>query len=381
MTRRKDPEPETLPPDPVLPEESSSSTQPFAVEVDSPTVTLTEPSAVPKPDTQPAPPPPARRPGIFAPLLGGALAAVGGFALSHFNVLGLASPDASAELTTLSAQVSDVKASQAADLAKLGTDITSLSDRVAKLESAPAPQVPDLSRLDGLDQRLAAIEAMPAEGSASTAALTAKLVELEQKLAAMPATGADPALQQQLDAALARLTEAEAKATARATEAEAAVAAANRNRALDTLSEAVASGQPFTAELQAVADPVLAEALGTMAETGVPTLTTLQASFPEAAREALQIARDISSEDGWSDRLVDFLASQTGARSLTPREGTDPDAILSRAEFALSEGRVADTLAELQPLDPAIKAPLDAWSAQATTYLAANAALNAARGK
>jgi hypothetical protein len=35
----------------------------------------------------------------------------------------------------------------------------------------------------------------------------------------------------------------------------------------------------------------------------------------------------------------------------------------------------------LQPLDPAIKAPLDAWSAQATTYLAANAALNAARGK
>lgn len=379
MARRKDPEPETLPPETVLPEEPSPvPTKPFTMETGPPSDASAEPLADPKPEAQPSPP---RRPGIFAPLLGGALAAIGGFALSQFNVLGLAPPDAASELTALSAQISDARATQAAELGKLGTDVAALAGRVASLEAAPAPQAPDLSRLDTLDQRLAAIEAMPVEGGASTAALTAKLADLEQRLANLPAKGADPALQLQLDDALARLTKAEAAATARATEAEAAATAASRAMALDTLSDTIATGQPFMAELQDIADPALAEALGTMAETGVPTLASLQAGFPDAARQALKISREISADDTWSDRLVDFLASQTGARSLTPHEGTEPDAILSRAEYAISEGRVADALAELQPLDPAIKAPLDAWSAQASTYLAATAALNAARGE
>ncbi len=352
--------------------------QPFTQEADTPVAPLIEPTSEPKPEAQPAQP---RRPGIIAPLLGGALAAIGGFALSQFNVLGLAPQDSSAELTTLSAEVADARTTQNATLETLGADIAALADRIAKLETAPAPQAPDLSRLDALDQRLATIEAMPTEGGASTAALTAKLAELEQKLATLPATGSDPALQQQLDDALARLTEAETAATTRATEAEAAATAAKRATALDALSTAIASGNPFTTELQALADPALAEALGSMAETGVPALATLQASFPDAARQALKIARDASTSDGLSDRLFDFLASQTGARSLTPLEGTTPDAILSRAEFALSEGRVADALAELQPLDAAIKAPLDGWRQQASTYLAATAALNAARGE
>jgi hypothetical protein len=84
-------------------------------------------------------------------------------------------------------------------------------------------------------------------------------------------------------------------------------------------------------------------------------LQALQAAFPDAARETLRLSREISAQDGWGDRLVDFLASQTGARPLTPQEGDGVDAILSRAEFALSESRVADALAELAPLDPAVK--------------------------
>ena len=151
--------------------------------------------------------------------------------------------------------------------------------------------------------------------------------------------------------------------------------------ALTTLSDAVATGQPFTTELQALADPVLTDALGSLAESGVPTLVSLQQSFPDAAREALRIARDLSTDTGWSDRLVDFLAAQTGARPLTPQDGETPEAMLSRAEYALSEGRVADALAELAPLDPAVKAPLDLWTAAAKAHLAAGAALQAARGE
>jgi hypothetical protein len=322
--------------------------------------------------------PPQGRPGFFAPLLGGALAAIGGFALSHFNVLGLATPT---DLTPLTAQIETATATQAAALDKLSGDLAALSGRVSTLETAPTPEPPDLSRLDTLDQRLAAIEAMPSDGTASTVALNARIAQLERLIADLPTGGSDPALQQKLDDALARLTEAETAATARASEAEAAAQSAARAMALNDLSDAVATGQPFLAQLQALSDPALTETLGPMAESGVPTLASLQNSFPEAAREALRTARDLGSEDGWGDRLVDFLASQTGARSLTPMEGDTPDAILSRTEFALSEGRVADALAELDPLDPAVRAPLDAWIAQAKTHLAAASALQAALGE
>lgn len=369
MTRRTDPQPET-------PQPETPPTEPFVAEVDPTPVPLAEPVA---PDPLPElPVPPQRRSGIFAPLLGGALAAVGGFALAHFNVFGLATPT---DLTPLTAQIEDIRSAQASTLDTLAGDVATLTDRIATLESAPVPEGPDLSRLDALDQRLAAIEAVPADGNASTAALNAKIVQLEQRIAALPASGSDPALQQKLDDALARLTEAETAATTRATEAEAAAQSAARAKAFDDLSDAVATGQPFPDQLQALADPSLTEALGPSAETGVPTLAALQETFPDAARETLRAARDLGSADGWGDRLVDFLASQTGARSLTPLEGATPDAILSRAEFALSEARVADAVAELGALDPAVKAPLDPWIAQANAHLAAATALQAAKGE
>lgn len=374
MTRRKDPQPETLQPEP-------SPTEPFVAEVDPAPVPPSDPVT---PDVRPDPPspvspaPPPRRPGFVAPLVGGAIAAIGGFALSHFNLLGLAQPPDPVDLTPLTAQIEQQKAAQAASLDKLSAEMTSLTERVGTLESTPAP---DASRLDAVEQRLDAIEAMPSDGPASTAALTAKVTELEQRLSALPASGSDPALQQKLDDALARLSDAEAASNARAAEAEAATAKATRNAALNTLSDAVTTGQPFATELQALSDPALTDALGSLAESGVPTLASLQESFPDAAREALRIARDLSTDTGWSDRLVDFLASQTGARPLTPQEGDTPDAVLSRAEFALSEGRVADALAELAPLDPAVKAPLDPWTAAAKAHLAAAAALQAARGE
>lgn len=372
MTRRKDLQPESDLPkdDPVLAE--AATPEPFVI---------ADPVAPLPPEPPPVRPTAAqqvivRRGSVLAPLLGGALAAIGGFALSHFNVLDLRTEDAA-----ILGQIQDASAQQVAAQEKLGKDIAVLAGRIETLESRPESTAPDLSRLDAIDQRLAEIEAMPTDGSASTAALTAKLADLEKRLSVLPSSATDPALQQKLDDALTRLSEAEASAAARATEAEAAAAAAVRSTAIDDLSAAIATGQPFAAELQAIADPSLANALGAVAETGVPTLAALQASFPDAARNALVIARDLSTEDGWGGRLVDFLASQTGARPLTPLEGDTADAVLSRSEFALSEGRVADALAELQSLDPAVIAPFADWTALAQVHLAAADALQAARGQ
>jgi hypothetical protein len=374
MTRRKDPQPEAEPPqDPPLAETVAS--EPFVV---------TDPvDPAPPPPVDPPPPPPpqviVRRGSVVVPLIGGALAAIGGFAVSHFDVLDLRPADSTAEVAALTTQLTEVQ-TRISSLESQSGALATLSDRVAQLEAAPAPQAPDLSRLDAFDQRLAAIEAMPTEGAASTAAVTAKLAELERRLAAVP-QGASPELQQQLDAALARLDKAEAAAAARAEEAAAATTAAQRNQALDALAAKLAAGEPFGTELQVLDDPTLAQALAPLAETGVPTLAQLQNAFPDAAREALRIARESGADDGWTGRLVDFLASQTGARPLTPLEGDTPDAILSRADFALSEGRVADAVAELQPLDPAVKAALDPWLAQAQAHLSAAAALQSARGE
>jgi hypothetical protein len=337
----------------------------------------------PQPDSAPAPPaatPQPRQSGLFGALLGGALAAIAGFALSHFNVLGTAAQDQSGAVDELSASLAKAQSDQAAALATIDAEFSALADRLTTLEAAPAPPVPDLSALDTLDQRLSALEAMPSDGTAASPALAAKLAEFERRLAAVASTDAS-GLQDQLTAALARLDAAEAAATAQAAEAEAAAATARRARALDALSAVIAEGSPFAAELDALADEKLSATLAPMASAGVPTLVTLQTDFPDAAREALRVARDTNSEDGWSDRLVDFLAGQTGARLVSPQEGTTPEAILSRAEFALSEGRVADALAELQPLDPAVKVPLDAWIASATAHVAATSALAAARGE
>lgn len=322
-------------------------------------MTELEPAILEAVSPEPAPVAPVerQRSGVIGPMLGGSIALLAGFGVSHFNLLGWGPVDQSAAIAAQAAKQDEA-------LAKLATSVEALTGRVAGLESAPLPPVVDPAVLEDLSRRLEAIEAVPAGGDASAPALAAKIAELEQKLAGIPTAAVD---QTEVNAALARLAEAEAQAAAVAE-------AAAKEKALENLRGAVASGGAFGAELEAVGDPALTATLGPMV-AGVTTVEALQAEFPEAARAALVVARETAPEAGWTARLGDFLAAQTGARSLTPREGSDPDAVLSRAEFALGEGRLADALAEVAALDAAVKAPLDGWVAKATARVAADAAL------
>jgi hypothetical protein len=372
MARRK--EPVTDPAEPVAGAPMDAPVEP-APEIEVTEAPTLETPAVPESPAPPplSPPPSSQRPGFLAPLVGGALAAVAGFGLSHFDVFGLAPSSQAEDVARLEARIADAEARAEADraaLTALQAEAGPLADRLAALEAAPLPEPPDLSRLDGLDERLAAIEALPAGDAASTAALAAKLADLERRLAAQP----QAVDQAQVDEALARLAEAEAEAARRAEEAAAAAEAAARTEALGRLSAAIEAGGPFQSELDAVADPDLLQALSPHA-AGIATLVGLQADFPELARQALALTRAADADAGWGARLVDFLAAQTGARSVTPREGDTPDAILSRAEFALGEARLADALAEVKALDPALKAPFADWIADAEARLAVLAAL------
>ena len=60
-----------------------------------------------------------------------------------------------------------------------------------------------------------------------------------------------------------------------------------------------------------------------------------------------------------------FFKQQLGARSVAPRDGDDPDAILSRAEAAMRDGRLADALAEVKALPPEAQEPLSEWLSDA----------------
>ena len=81
--------------------------------------------------------------------------------------------------------------------------------------------------------------------------------------------------------------------------------------------------------------------------------------------------------DGVGERFGAFLRAQIGARSLEAREGTDPDAILSRAEASLGSGDVKTTLSEIASLPEAGQAAMAEWVTQAEARLSALDALDA----
>jgi len=58
---------------------------------------------------------------------------------------------------------------------------------------------------------------------------------------------------------------------------------------------------------------------------------------------------------------------QTGVRSLEPREGNDPDAVLSRAEAAVRAGDLGAALDEITALPDPGQAALADWAATAQT--------------
>lgn len=339
----------------------------------------TTPVAMAEPKPQSAAPnpqgPAKRRGGILAPVIGGALAAAAGYGLAQYVPNGWPLQDTSA----LEAQV----ASQTEMIA-------GLQSRLATVESAKVPDIaPLMDTLSTLNGRMAALETGPAERAEEIATLTASVAALQ---AAVEALKSAPAVTGQGDAqvpanitalaaaAEARLKEAEAQAATMKAEAEALTRAAVAQAAFWRLQAAVDSGAPFAAILPELGQEV-PKALQAHAETGLPSLGALQESFPEAARLALEAALRADMGDSWMERATSFFRSQTGARALTPHEGSDPDAVLSRAEAALQAGDLSKTLTEVSGLPEVAQTALAEWRTKAETRQAALVALAELAGK
>ena len=320
------------------------------------------------------PPAPAKR-SAWWPVLGGVVAALAGYSLAQVVPNGWPVGADTTLQTQLAAEVVQVQAlkAQLLDLGQRLDAAAASTDRVAKLQAAPAPKGVDVAALEA---RIAGLEARP-----TTGADPAALAQLRSDVEALKANGAgivSPAVQASLNA---KVSETEAKLALIEAAAKTASAATMARAAVRQIAAALDSGAPYTAAVADIAGADLPAVLADHAATGLPTLQGLQADFPAAARTALDAALRANMGESWSARVANFLRAQTGARALTPRQGTDPDAVLSRAEAAIAKGDLATALKEIAALPPAGLAAMADWQAKAQRRLDAEAAVLALLAK
>lgn len=394
---------------------------------------MSQAAPIPTPPIPPAPPAPPKKSGSgFIPaVLGGLVAAGLGYGVATYTDLtGAGSKEVKSalaqqgsQLSTLETRIGEIAASVAkpsssgledqltALTGQLQTRFDSMAtqfDSVAKTIGDVQTKLGDLDgRVSGLDsrlgevdaklgafnERLTAAEKRPLVESSETAkaAFTAYERELqdlktsldqqkaqsEQAAAALAASAESAAteMKQVEDRAAALQAEAEATAKAAAEAAAQTARAATVREALATLTAALERGAPYAGVITTLSDGAeVPEALAASAESGVVSLGELQDSFPAYARAALDASIPETITDDPVGRLEAFLRAQTGARSLTPQDGSDPDAVLSRAEGDLAAGDLSATLSEIAQLPQSGQDALADWVAKAKTRLAVTTA-------
>lgn len=278
--------------------------------------------------------------------------------------------------------------------------VDDLAERLAALEqqlaAIPAPLADDQAEDEGGADADATAADGAEEGQADLAeviaALQAGLAEQQElieaqraeidDLAARPSFDAQTveAVQSRIDTAAAEVEARLAQTLGEAESLQAAAAESTRR------AEAVAAIASLQSALDRGVTPE--EARSALTEAGitppealarpVPSLASLQADFPEAARAALRADLSSDSASGQGNLIGNFLRAQTGARSVAPREGADADAILSRANAQVEAGEIGAALTELGALSaPARAAPaMEGWLASAQAYANARAALS-----
>lgn len=343
-------------------------------------------------------PPPAKQSPLLS-ILGGFAAGFAGFVVAALTLPGyLAGPPTSpssdptllaqleeqvSRVDTLTGDLEELRASaqsgETVDLGEVNARLDSaegaLSEAVITLESRIAAFEEQTSggvaathtlgetltqldaRVTALDGRLTAIEEAEPQAPDGSEAMAAQLDEFRKELDAVTQEA-----RRQIEEAQSRADEIEAAAAEAGAEAEREAALADIRAALD-------SGAAYTDVLSSFES--VPEALEVNAASGVPTLASLQSDFPNAARSALSEAQTVPSEAGAGEKLAAFLARQTNARSLSPREGESANAVLSRAEAMLNEGDLDAALSELAALPEASAAAMSGWIEAAESRAAA----------
>jgi hypothetical protein len=328
-----------------------------------------------------------RRGGFLPGFLGGIAAVAGGLFAAPYVMPEAMRPATTEDLAALEARIGEVAASvepltarveEVAQSAASPEDVQSLADEIAQVRETLDGDVSALSStVEEVDSRLATLEAAPVEDNPDPAVVAA--LERYREAVAGYETSVEElraSVEAQVAAAMAEAdaTRAEAEAESQAAAERAAEAA--RQRALADLRAALDAGDPYADALAEFDGETVPQALSASAGDGVATLAALQESFAPAAREALAVARETMPAGEGAERVGNFLAAQLGVRSLAPKEGDSPDAILARAQAAVTDGELAAALDEIAALPEAARAPLADWTARARARVDAVTAVN-----
>lgn len=378
----------TKKPEPASTKPAAQST-PAKAEDKKPTASV--PAKKPEPVKQPE-----KSASVFWPLVFGGIVAAGlGFAAAELNFLNTR-PDLAAIQGTQADLQKQIAALAPADLSGLESGIAEVSEGVTGLGA----------QLKEIDTRLVAVEERPQivaeEGESPGEAFVrelnalkasaeeqrdeiASLIEAAQGLPTLK-TSVEELLENAQDLPALTSTVAEqkeeiARLLENALTVEEATADAAREAAIQAatakLTAAFGSGEAYADvldDLSAAGIADLPSGLTDPAGDGVATLLTLQTEFPDTARSALAAARETGVDAG-TGGVGGFLKRQLGARSVAPRDGDDPDAVLSRAEAAVRSGQIADALTEIDALPTEVQGAMEAWLAQARTRAAAEVAV------
>jgi hypothetical protein len=351
-----------------MPETDDKTPSPDQPEVDAPATVLDEPRDTVLVAAPVKPSEASRRSGMFGTLLGGVLAAGTGFGLAQYVPGGWPF----AETTALIAGAD----AQAKDLGALRDEVGRLSAALSGLDAQSAGLTELASQVSGLETKIAGLEAAQVGSGKGVTLDTEKTIRaLQADVAALQsAKGVSAGSVAATQEAEAQLEAAKAEAAQITAAAEALAKASAARAALGQLRTALDTGADYSTILAELGgEPPVA--LVKFATTGLPTMAQLQESFPASARLALESALRADMGESWTERLGSFLRSQTGARSLAPREGNDPDAVLSRAEAALVSGDLTQTLLELSNLPQVGQAAMAEWQATAQIRIDAERAV------
>jgi hypothetical protein len=245
-------------------------------------------------------------------------------------------------------------------ISTLGTQLDALDARIVDLEKQPLSSVVPEEAVAAYERELAALqEAVASQRAAIAQAIEAQTGQVAQTIAA------------QRDEVANLIAEAQAAETAAM---ESARRAAGQT-ALASVRAALDDGLPYTEYLTTLGENGVAvpAALSSAADTGVATLAELQAGFPLVARDALAAARAESQGQGG---ILAYAQRQLSARSVIPKDGDDPDAVLSRVEAAVLGGDLDKAITELDSLPEVSAAIVADWRARAAERAAAIAAVD-----
>ncbi len=375
-------------------------------------------------DATTRPEPPAVEPrqgsgssGLLAVLLGGFIAGGIGYLAAYYTEFDLFQADrGGAEIERLSAafdaqadRLSALEESAAAgapsdeipdsvrsEIGSVADTVAAISARLDQIEASPGTDATTQEAADSLaalQDRLARIESQTGDPSVTEtdASQSQQLSQLSQRLDELSGTVASQAEKiarqaEQINSQTQTIDQQKQTLQSQSQAIDEAKNAARRETirisahgAVAEIRGAIESGEPYVdaiGEIRETSDISIPEALSGPAGSGVASIASLQENFPAAAREALSASVAATAGGGVVDRLGAFIRSQTGARSLGEQQGEGPDAILSRAEARLGEGKLEAALGELDALPEEGRQAMSDWIARARERLAARQALS-----